>query len=54
MKTLPERMTPKFLSELAIDNGECAAQMVIEDKILRDSLILNVRKQMERLIKELE
>ena len=36
--------TPRFLAELAIDNGECAAQAEVRDKLLRESLIINVQK----------
>lgn len=45
-----QNMTPECLAELAIDNGECAAQLEIKDKLLRESLILNVKTQMERLV----
>ena len=47
---LPATMTPEYLADLAIDNGECAAQAEITDKFLRESLVLNVRTQMERLV----
>jgi hypothetical protein len=51
MGELPRNMTPEYLADLAVDNGECAAQIEITDKVLRDSLVLNVKTQMERLVK---
>lgn len=35
------------LAELAIENGECAAQVEIKDTELRDSLIRNVKVQLQ-------
>jgi hypothetical protein len=50
MMRLPATMTPEYLADLAIDNGEGAAQAKITDKFLRESLVLNVRTQMQRLV----
>ena len=41
-----------YLATLAVDNGEGGAQKEIEDKWLRESLILNVEVQMKRAIAE--
>lgn len=41
-------LSSAYLSELAIELGEGGAQLEITDKVLRESLILNVKKQMER------
>ena len=50
IRSLPKNMTPEYLADLAVDFGECAVQLQIEDKVLRNSLVLNVKKQMERLV----
>jgi hypothetical protein len=42
----------RWLAELAIDNGEGGAQLEIADATLRESLIINVEKQMARAVKE--
>lgn len=39
-----------WLAELAVDNGEGGAQVEIQDKWLRESLILNIEKQMQRAV----
>jgi hypothetical protein len=41
-----------WLAELAIDNGEGGAQKEVKDEWLRESLILNVEKQMRRAVNE--
>ena len=41
-----------WLAELAIDHGEGGAQLEIADATLRESLILNVEKQMRRAVTE--
>lgn len=47
-----EETRAHYLAVLAIDNGEGGAQIEIKDEWLRESLILNVEKQMKRGIKE--
>ncbi len=50
---LPKR-DAQFFAELAIDNGECGAQLEISDPVLRESLILNVKTVIEQALKEQE
>ena len=47
----PKLRTPRYWAELAVDNGECGAQIQIEDKTLRESLILNIETVIGRAIK---
>jgi hypothetical protein len=42
-------LSAEYLADLAVDNGEGGAQMMIADQMLRRSMVANVRKQMQRL-----
>lgn len=45
---LPE-LSAEHLARLAVENGEGGAQQLIDDPILYQSMVANVRKQMQRL-----
>lgn len=41
--------TARWWAELCVDNGECGAQLEIKDRELRESLIINIEKQILRI-----
>ncbi len=51
MTANPALRTPRYWAELAVDNGECGAQIEVHDRILRESLILNIETVIARAIK---
>lgn len=46
---LPPNFSVEYLANIAVENGEGGAQQMIVDKVLHQSIVANVRKQMQRL-----